>query len=119
MALNTWARWERGELGVHAERARQLRRLHRLVERYGQAPLWGLGPAGLRDVLDGATVAEALAARGLDAHGAPPRASVLEGIRHGLGAPRRDLCARLVRTASRGPHHRQPGRGLARSSRRG
>jgi transcriptional regulator with XRE-family HTH domain len=83
VALNTWARWERGELGVHPERARQLRRLHRLVERYGQAPLWGLGPAGLRDVLDGSTVAEALTARGLDAHGAPPRASVLEGIRHG------------------------------------
>src|SRR6266853_6834114 len=73
---NTWARWERGELGVHPERARQLRRLCRLVEQYGQGPLCGLGVAGVRDVLDGASVAEALAARGLDAHGAPPRASV-------------------------------------------
>jgi transcriptional regulator with XRE-family HTH domain len=84
VALNTWARWERGELGMHPERARQLRRLDRLVARYGQAPLWGLGPAGLRDVLDGSTVPEALAARGLDAHGAPPRASVsVQGISHG------------------------------------
>src|SRR5712691_1834673 len=81
VTLNTWARWERGELGVHPERARQLRRLGGLVRQYDQAPLWGLGVAGLRDVLDGATVAEALAARGLDAHGAPPRAYV-EGIPH-------------------------------------
>src|SRR6266568_2996580 len=57
VAVNTWARWERGELGVHPERARQVRRLQQLVERYGESPLWGLGVAGLRDVLDGMTVA--------------------------------------------------------------
>jgi transcriptional regulator with XRE-family HTH domain len=76
VALNTWARWERGELGVHPERARQLRRLRRLVEQYGQPPLWGLGVDGLREVLDGSSVPEALAARGLDQYGAPPRASL-------------------------------------------
>ena len=76
VAINTWARWERGELGVHPERARQMRRLQQLVERYGQSPLWGLGVAGLRDVLDGMTVPEALEARGLDRYGAPPRAQV-------------------------------------------
>src|SRR5207302_3823484 len=59
------ARWERGELGVHPERARQVRRLQQLAERYGESPLWGLGVAGLRDVLDGMTLAEALEARGL------------------------------------------------------
>jgi transcriptional regulator with XRE-family HTH domain len=76
VAVNTWARWERCELGVHPERARQMRRLQQLVERYGQSPLWGLGVAGLRDVLDGMTVPEALEARGLDRYGAPPRAHV-------------------------------------------
>jgi transcriptional regulator with XRE-family HTH domain len=74
VAVNTWARWERGELGVHPERARQARRLQHLVEHYGESPLWGLGIAGLRDVLDGMTVAEALEARGLDRYGAPKRA---------------------------------------------
>ena len=74
VAINTWARWERGELGVHPERARQMRRLQQLVERYGQSPLWGLGVAGLRDVLDGMTVPEALEVRGLDRYGAPKRA---------------------------------------------
>ena len=74
VAINTWARWERGELGVHPERARQVRRLHQLLERYGQGPLWGLGVAGLRDVLDGITVDEALEARDLDRNGAPKRA---------------------------------------------
>ena len=74
VAINTWARWERGELGVHPERARQMRRLQQLVERYGQSPLWGLGVAGLRDVLDGMTVPEALDVRGLDRYGAPKRA---------------------------------------------
>ena len=39
VAVNTWARWERGELGVHPERARQMRRLQQLVDRYGQSPL--------------------------------------------------------------------------------
>ena len=73
VASNTWARWERGELGVHPERARQLRRLRQLVERYGQSPLWGLGVAGLRDVLDGLTVPEARDVRGLDQYGALKR----------------------------------------------
>jgi transcriptional regulator with XRE-family HTH domain len=81
VTVNTWARWERGELGVHPERARQVRRLQRLVERYGESPLWGLGVAGVRDVLDGMTVAEALEARGLDSYGAPTRAT--EGGGHG------------------------------------
>ena len=81
VAVNTWARWERGELGVHPERARQVRRLQHLVERYGESPLWGLGVAGVRDVLDGMTVAEALEARGLDRYGAPKRAT--EGVGHG------------------------------------
>ena len=81
VAVNTWARWERGELGVHPERARQVRRLQQLVERYGESPLWGLGVAGLRDVLDGMTVAEALEAWGLDPFGAPKHAT--EGEGHG------------------------------------
>jgi transcriptional regulator with XRE-family HTH domain len=81
VAINTWARWERGELGVHPERARQVRRLQQLVERYGGSPLCGLGVAGLRDVLDGMSVPEALDARGLDKHGAPKRA--MEGVAHG------------------------------------
>jgi transcriptional regulator with XRE-family HTH domain len=81
VTVNTWARWERGELGIHPERARQVRRLRRLVEHYGESPLWSLGVAGLRDVLDGMTVAEALEVRGLDRYGAPKRAT--EGVRHG------------------------------------
>jgi hypothetical protein len=81
VALDTWARWERGGLGLHPERARQLRRLHHLVERYGEPPLRGLGVDGLREVLDGSSVPEAPAARGLDRHGAPPRAGVVEGSR--------------------------------------
>src|SRR6266567_6915793 len=47
VAVNTWARWERGELGVHPERARQVRRLQQLVERFGEGPLWGLGRSWL------------------------------------------------------------------------
>ena len=78
VALNTWARWERGELGLHPERARQLRRLRQLVEQYGEPPLCGLGVDGLREVLDEASVPEALAAGGLDQYGAPPPASVVE-----------------------------------------
>ena len=81
VTANTWARWERGELGVHPERARQVRRLWQLVERYGESPLWGLGVAGVRDVLDGMTVAEALETRGLDRYGAPKRAT--QGVSHG------------------------------------
>ena len=83
VTLNTWARWERGELGLHPERARQVRRLRDLVQRYGESAMWGLGVDGVRDVLDGATVAEALAARGLDAHGALPRPLGVQGIPHG------------------------------------
>jgi transcriptional regulator with XRE-family HTH domain len=82
VSLNTWARWERGELGLHPERARQVHRLRDLVRRYGEGAMWGLGVEGVRDVLDGATVPNALAARGLDAHGALPRASA-QGIPHG------------------------------------
>jgi transcriptional regulator with XRE-family HTH domain len=81
VAVNTWARWERGELGVHPERARQVRRLQLLVERFGEGPLWGLGVAGLRNVLDGMTVPEALEAWGLDRFGAPKRAA--KGGGHG------------------------------------
>jgi DNA-binding XRE family transcriptional regulator len=82
VSLNTWARWERGELGLHPERARQVRRLRDLVQRYGEGAMWGLGVEGVREVLDGTTVPEALAARGLDAHGAPARAGTL-GNPHG------------------------------------
>jgi transcriptional regulator with XRE-family HTH domain len=70
---NTWARWERGELQLHPARAQQLRRLHRLVEQYGEGPFWGLGIDGMRSVLDGLSVPDALLAHGLDAHSAPLR----------------------------------------------
>ena len=70
---NTWARWERGDLQVHPARAHQLRRLRQLVNRYGEGPFWGLGIDGIRSVLDGLSVPEALHAHGLDAHGAPLR----------------------------------------------
>jgi len=70
---NTWARWERGALHVHPERARQVRRLQRLVAQYGEGPFWGLGIDGIRSVLEGLSVPEALQAQGLDAHGAPLR----------------------------------------------
>jgi transcriptional regulator with XRE-family HTH domain len=70
---NTWARWERGELQFHPARAHQLRRLQQLVNHYGEAPFWGLGIDGIRSVLDGLSVPEALLTYGLDAHGAPLR----------------------------------------------
>jgi transcriptional regulator with XRE-family HTH domain len=70
---NTWSRWERGELKVHPARARQLRRLHQLVIQYGEGPFWGLGIDGIRSVLDGLSVPDALQTRGLDARGAPLR----------------------------------------------
>jgi len=70
---NTWARWERGELQLHAARRHQVQRLLQLVNRYGEGPCWGLGIDGIRSVLDGLSVAEALHAHGLDAHGAPLR----------------------------------------------
>ena len=70
---NTWARWERGELQLHPARAHQLRRLQQLVNQYGEGPCWGLGIDGIRSVLDGRSVLEALHAHGLDSHGAPPR----------------------------------------------
>jgi len=68
---NTWARWERGELQLHPARAQQLHRLRQLVNQYGEGPFWGLGIDGIRSVLDGLSVPEALHAHGLDAHGAP------------------------------------------------
>ena len=73
VTANTWARWERGELQLHPARAHQLRRLHQLVSKYGEGPFWGLGVDGIRSVLDGLSVPEALQAYGLDAHGASLR----------------------------------------------
>lgn len=70
---NTWARWERGELQLHPARAHQLRRLQHLVNQHGEGPFWGLGIEGIRSVLNGLSVPEALQAHGLDAHGAPRR----------------------------------------------
>jgi transcriptional regulator with XRE-family HTH domain len=70
---NTWARWERGELQLHPARVHQLRRLQQLVNRYGEGPCWGLGVDGIRSVLDGQSVPEALHAHDWDAHGAPLR----------------------------------------------
>jgi hypothetical protein len=70
---NTWARWERSELQLHPARTHQLRRLQHLVNQYGEGPFWGLGVDGIRSVLVGRSVPEALHAHGLDAHGAPLR----------------------------------------------
>jgi len=71
VTANTWARWERGDLQLHPARAHQLRRLQQLVDRYGEGPFWGLGMDGIRSVLDGLSVPDALQAHGLDARGAP------------------------------------------------
>jgi transcriptional regulator with XRE-family HTH domain len=68
---NTWARWERGALQIHPARAQQLCRLHQLVIQYGEGPFWGLGIVGIRRVLDGLSVPDALHAYHLDARGAP------------------------------------------------
>jgi transcriptional regulator with XRE-family HTH domain len=73
VTANTWARWERGDLQLHPARAQQLRRLQHLVRQYGEGPFWGLGIDGIRSVLDGLSVPDALQAHGLDAHGAPLR----------------------------------------------
>ena len=73
VTANTWARWERGELHLHPARAQQLHRLLQLVNQYGEGPFWGLGIDGIRSVLDGLTLNEALLAHGLDAYGAPLR----------------------------------------------
>jgi transcriptional regulator with XRE-family HTH domain len=73
VTANTWARWERGDLQLHPARAQQLRRLQHLVNHYGEGPFWGLGLDGIRSVLDGLSVPEALHAHDLDAHGAPLR----------------------------------------------
>ena len=73
VTANTWARWERGELQLHPARAQQLRRLHHLVSQHGEGPFWGLGLDGIRSVLDGLSVPEALHAHDLDARGAPLR----------------------------------------------
>ena len=70
---NTWARWERGELQLHPARRHQVQRLLQLVNRYGEGPFWGLGIDGIRSVLDGLSVPEALQMHDLDAHGAPHR----------------------------------------------
>jgi transcriptional regulator with XRE-family HTH domain len=70
---NTWARWERGELQLHPARTHQVRRLQQLAKQYGEGPFWGLGIDGIRSVLDGLSVPEALHAHGLDVHGAPLR----------------------------------------------
>jgi hypothetical protein len=70
---NTWSRWERGQLKLHPARAHQLRRLHHLVIQYGEGPFWGLGLDGIRSVLDGLSVPDALQAHDLDARGAPLR----------------------------------------------
>ncbi len=71
VTTNTWARWERGVLQIHPARADQVRRLQQLVMQYGEGPFWGLGIDGTRSVLDGLSLAEALAAHRLDARGAP------------------------------------------------
>lgn len=73
VTANTWARWERGELQLHPARAQQVYRLLQLVNHYGEGPFWGLGVDGIRGVLDGLSVPDALQAHGLDAHGAPLR----------------------------------------------
>jgi transcriptional regulator with XRE-family HTH domain len=70
---NTWARWERGVLQIHPARIQQLCRLHQLVIQYGEGPFWGLGIDGIRRVLDGLSVPDALHAYHLDARGAPLR----------------------------------------------
>ena len=43
------------------------------LNQHGEGPFWGLGIDGIRSVLDGLSVPEALQAHGLDAHGAPVR----------------------------------------------
>jgi hypothetical protein len=43
------------------------------VKQYGEGPFWGLGIDGIRSVLDGLSVPDALQAHGLDVHGAPLR----------------------------------------------
>jgi DNA-binding transcriptional regulator YiaG len=73
VTANTWARWERGVLQLHPARTYQLHRLHQLVRQYGEGPFWGLGIDGVRSVIDGLSVPEALDAHGLDARGAPLR----------------------------------------------
>jgi DNA-binding transcriptional MerR regulator len=73
VTANTWARWERGGLQLHPARGHQLRRLQQLVHQHGEGPFWGLGIDGIRSVLDGLSVPEALQAHSLDAHGAPLR----------------------------------------------
>jgi transcriptional regulator with XRE-family HTH domain len=74
VTANTWSRWERGDMQLHPDRAHQLlHRLQQLVTQYGEGPFWGLGIDGIRSLLDGLSVPEALQAHDLDAHGAPLR----------------------------------------------
>jgi transcriptional regulator with XRE-family HTH domain len=73
VTANTWARWERGDMQLHPARAHQLRQLQQLVNQYGEGPFWGLGIDGIRSVLDGLSVPEALHAHDLEPHGAPLR----------------------------------------------
>ncbi len=44
-----------------------------LINQYGEGPFWGLGIDGIRHVLAGLNVPDALRAAGLDARGAPLR----------------------------------------------
>jgi len=88
---NTWARWERGDLHVHPARAHQLRRLQQLVHQHGEGPFWGLGIDGIRSVLDGLSVPEALQAYGLDRHGAPLGRSELHPTHPGNSAAPCDI----------------------------
>jgi transcriptional regulator with XRE-family HTH domain len=85
---NTWARWERGALRMHPERARQVCRLRRLVAQHGERLVRRIGVDGIRGVLDGISVSEALQALSLDqedapgerqAARAPAKGGVLEG----------------------------------------
>lgn len=46
VSMNTWARWERGEVTPHALRERELRRWWRRAERRAQRRLFGTPRGG-------------------------------------------------------------------------